>query len=385
MKKSLLITLDFPPQIGGVARYMKNVCANLPSSSVAVLAPEIKGANIHDAKIWDSRRQYKVHRRKLLFKLIWPAWLLLIWRIYRTAKGEKAEILQVGQVLPVGTAVYLLTRLKRRWKYIVYSHGMDITMPQKRRFKRFLLRKILHNAAKVVTVSSFTRNELVKLGVARDKIVMVSPGVKVFELFDDTKTIALETVHRYDLVGRRVLLSVGRLVERKGHDVVLRALPEVVRHFPNLLYVVVGSGPYLETLKNLAIKLRLEHNVLFAGSVTDKQKITWYELCEVFIMTPKRLSNDDVEGFGIVYLEANALGRPVIASDSGGVSEAVINGSNGFLIEPENVARTAEAIISLLSDTELARSLGEHGRDRAIKEFTWPVQVAKLISALEQL
>ncbi|MBI3626428.1 glycosyltransferase family 4 protein, partial [Candidatus Uhrbacteria bacterium] len=314
----------------------------------------------------------------MLSGLIWPRWLPLIWQIRRIALKEKIEMLQVGQVLPVGTAVYLLTRLYRGWPYIVYAHGMDITLPQRHFFKKRLVRRILASAFKVVTVSQFTKNQLMDFGVPEEKILMVSPGVKVFDLYEDSKLLASETLKKYDLVGKRILLTLSRLVERKGIDTVIKALPSVVAQFPNLIYVVAGSGSYEKSLKELVEKLKLQQHVLFTGLVTDKQKIVWYDLAEIFIMTPRQLPNNDVEGFGIVYMEANGLGKPVIGSLSGGVSEAVIDGFNGLMVQPDNVEQTAEAIVKLLTDTALAKRLGEQGRKRAIEQFAWPIQVAKL-------
>lgn len=377
MKKSLLVTLDFPPQIGGVAKYLKNICANLPTDKIVVLAPKRE-----DSKESDAKRSYKVIRQRFYSRLFWPRWIRLIFLIRKIAKSEGAEILHAGQVLPVGTAIYLLTRVYRRWPYIVYTHGMDVTQPQKYFFKKIWLRVVLKNAFKVVTISQFTRAELLKLGVKPEKIVLIPPGVKVFDVYEDTKALAAQTSQRHDLVGKRVILTVGRLVERKGQDTVIKALPEILIKFPNLIYVIVGPGPFEPNLKELVAKLKLNDHVIFTGEVTDKQKIVWYDLGEIFVMTPRQLANSDVEGFGIVYLEANGLGKPVVASKSGGVADAVSDGINGLLVAPDSPEQTAAAIIKLLSDGNLAKQLGENGRQRAINEFAWPIQAAKLIKIL---
>ncbi len=358
--------------VGGVAKYLKNICANLPADKVVVYAPTRP-----DSFDSDKKRPYKVIRDELLSKNVWPAWLPLIWRIYRLAKTEAAELLQVGQVLPIGTAVYLLTRVWRR-PYIVYTHGMDITLPQTSPIKKLLVKTVLRAAYKVITNSSFTRNVLLNLGVPETKIVTVNPGAKVFDVFADTRALGVETLKKYDLIGKRILLTVGRVVERKGHDTVIRALPKIVEKFPNLIYVVVGAGPSLESLKELVAKMKLTANVFFAGEVTDKQKIVWYDLCEVFVMTPRQLSNFDVEGFGIVYLEANGLGKPVVGSASGGVTDAVVDNLNGIIVPPDDVEKTAEAIVRLLTDHELAKRLGEQGRKRAMDNFSWPAQAQKI-------
>lgn len=372
MMKSLLITLEFDPQVGGVATYYKNICRNLPADRIVVMAPPHVDSFSSDAK-----REFKIYRQNLLARFFWPRWLPLVWQIFQVAQKDGIEHLQVGQILPVGTAVYLLTRF---WScpYLVYVHGMDLTVPSQYRIKKFLIKKILEAADRVVTISQFTKERLIELGVDPGKIVMVYPAVKAFDVFEDTRALENELRTKHDLFGKRVLLTVGRLVKRKGQDTVIRALPEVLKHFPNLVYVMVGGGPDEPRLRQLCDKLKLNGQVIFTGQVTEKQKIAWYDLSEIFIMTPRQLSNLDVEGFGIVYLEANGLGKPVIGSRSGGVSDAVENGVNGLLIEPDNIELAAQAVLTLLSNHQLAQRLADHGQQRARSRFTWPVQADKI-------
>jgi phosphatidylinositol alpha-1,6-mannosyltransferase len=167
----------------------------------------------------------------------------------------------------------------------------------------------------------------------------------------------------------RILLTVGRLVERKGQDMVIRALPKIISHIPNLKYRIVGEGPYRTRLEQLAKELGVDTYVEFIGAVEDTELIREYKSCDLFIM-PSRESPNDAEGFGIVYLEANACGKPVIGGRSGGVPEAVLDNQTGLLTNPTDVEEIANSVVRLLNDPLLAKRLGEQGKERVLKEFT---------------
>ncbi|NLB96282.1 MAG: glycosyltransferase, partial [Armatimonadetes bacterium] len=177
---------------------------------------------------------------------------------------------------------------------------------------------------------------------------------------------------------RPVLVTVSRLLERKGHDVVLRALPRIAAAVPEVAYLVAGTGPREPVLRRLAGELGVAERVVFAGRVPDEELADYYGAADVFIHPNRELPNGDVEGFGIVFLEANAAGKPVIGGNSGGTPDAVVDGVTGFLIDPNDVDAVADAAIRLLTDRDLARKLGEQGRERARTEFTWERAVERL-------
>ena len=178
-----------------------------------------------------------------------------------------------------------------------------------------------------------------------------------------------------------ILLQVGRLVKRKGVDKVLEALPEVLKECKDLVYVVVGNGPECSNIELRIKNLELSNYVILIADASDEDVQAWYELCDIFIM-PARDIDGDVEGFGIVYLEANAYGKPVIAGDSGGVRDAVKPDLNGLLVNPESTTEIRDAILKLCKDEFLRRRLGQQGREW-VRSFDGEKQARKIREILD--
>lgn len=397
MKKILLLTIDFPPQIGGVANYLANLSQNLAFDKIIILT--IKQNN---SAIFDQKQNYKIYRENLISNLpIWPKWLPAIYHTFKALKKEKPNLILAGQILPLGT-VALICKKIIGLDYFVSCHGMDILTAQKTPRKKKLAKLILKNAKHIIANSQFTKNEIIKLGAEDSKITVIYPcphtksviarssaqSGRRSNLFSnlDTGLPLSPPVGGSELAmtkqDKKVILTVGRLVARKGQDQVIKALPKVSKKFPDLIYFIVGSGPYEDDLKKLAKNLDLEKNIIFTGKVSDGELADYYQKADIFIM-PSRQIKSDVEGFGIVYLEAASYGLPVIAGKSGGISEAVIDGETGLLVDPENIAEISTTIIKLLENKNLAQSLGQAGKVRVEKEFNWPVQVEKLIDFLK--
>lgn len=371
MKKILIATIEFPPQKGGIANYLAGLIGALPRDKVAVLAPKHYGA-----ENFDNRRQYKIYRKDLMSRLpfVWPKWLPLLFYLWRTARREKVEVILVGQVLPVGTAAMILKKFLEI-SYFVSCHGMDILTAAESPRKKKLLNKILEQAAGVVANSEFTKNELIKIGVPEKKITVVYP-CPTGEVGITQEKVG-EIKNRLGLADKKIVLTVGRLVARKGQDKVIEAMPRIFEKVPNAIYVILGGGPEKENLRFKIENLKLENEVLLPGEVSEEKKNAFFQLCDVFVMTPRQIG-PDVEGFGTVYLEANQYGKPVVAGQSGGVAEAVVDNVTGLIVNSENVNQIAEAVIKLLTDGSLAKKLGEQGRTRVEREFQWAVQAEKL-------
>ncbi|MFZ5364044.1 MAG: glycosyltransferase family 4 protein [Patescibacteria group bacterium] len=369
MKKLLIATIEFPPQKGGIANYLAGLAGALPQDRVAILAPQFRGS-----ENFYSRQSYKIYRRKMFAKILWPRWLPIVWHLWRTARREKAEVILVGQVLPVGTAVMILNKIFKI-PYFVSCHGMDILTAAENPQKKKLMIKILEQATGVVANSEFTKNELIKLGVAENKITIVHPCPSSGDGIAPEKLSEIK--NRLGLADKKIILTVGRLVERKGYDKVIEALSKILEKVPNAIYVIIGDGPEKENLKSQISNLKLENDVLLLGGVSEEKKNAFYQLCDVFAMTPRQI-DADVEGFGTVYLEANSFGKPVVAGRSGGIAEAVVDGVTGIIVAPENIDQISEAVIKILSDENLAKNLGEEGKKRVEKEFIWEEQVEKL-------
>ena len=352
MNKMLLVTSDFAPLPGGVARYYGALQQAIPEISVLTSVPgEVSPRVYRCAWAW----------------WLWPHWLPLLWLLPQYKRQAKAELLAAGQVLPLGTVLWLF-KLLCGWQYVVFLHGLDITLTQKTGWKRWLARNILSAAHLVVANSEFTKSLVVAAGSNPLRTVVVYPSLSLSE---QQPELVEKLKQDFRLTGKLVLLSVARLVSRKGIAQVLSMLPELRKQFPNLVYVVVGDGPERSLLEATAHSANLP--ALFTGAVSDDYLSAWYSLCDVFILTP---ASDpvDVEGFGIVYLEAQAAGKPVIGSSVGGVPEAV--GEAGILISSSQ--ELAAAVRALLTDQNLRQSLGAKGSARVRQGFTPQAQAATL-------
>lgn len=378
MKRTMLLTMDFPPMRGGVAAYWANLVRHLPCDDLVVLAPEYDNSLDFDIK-----QNYLIYRRNIVSKKewLWPKWLPFFFHAWRLARREKIEYIMVAQVLPGGTIAMLLKRLLKI-PYAVSFHGLDIALAQKSPRKRALLERIIHNADRLIANSKFTCRELEKLAVAQKKPIKV-----IYPCPNTCKGTIDEGVYQkirkdYHLEGKKIVLSVGRLIERKGHDKIVEALPLVIKSVPEVQVLIVGRGDYLHELEDLARKHRVEHYVQFLQEVADDELPYFYHACDVFVMPSRQLSNGDVEGFGIVYLEANTFGKPVIAGASGGAVEAVKHMVNGLLVQPTNTNELAQAMISLLTNKQKAELLGAQGAKRVEEKFSWKVQANRLLEFL---
>ncbi|MBU0612749.1 glycosyltransferase family 4 protein [Patescibacteria group bacterium] len=371
MLKTLLITTDFPPRIGGVAEYLSQISSRLPSSSISVFAQPEK-----DSGKFDSEQHYRIYRENFYFTshFIWPKWLLLLFSARKLIKKDGFQQILVGQILPVGT-VALLINLFFGIPYVVSTHAMDITILSNSRKKTRLAKEILKHSRQIVTVSHFTKKKLTELGVEEEKICIISPGTDLLER--NTEDFQDRIIEEFGLNGKRILLTVGRIVERKGHIEVLKSLPFIIKKIPNTHYIITSNGPYKKDLEIFIDKNHLRNYVTFVGEVSRDQLSSFYRLAEVFVMPTIMLANSDVEGFGIVYLEANAFGKPVVGYDTGGVGDAIVNRKTGILIEPRNPSEIAKNIIRLFEDTNYANKLGKQGRIRVESEFTWEVRAEK--------
>lgn len=378
MRRTLLLTMDFPPMRGGVAAYWANLVRYFPCDDLVVLAPEYDNSLDFDIK-----QNYLIYRRNILSKKewLWPKWLPFFFHAWRLARREKIKYIIVGQVLPGGTIAMLLKRLLKI-PYAVSFHGLDIALAQNSSRKRALLERIIRHADRLIVNSKFTCREVEKLAVAQKKpIKVVYPCPNTRKGIID-EALYQKTLKEYHLKGKKVLLSVGRLIERKGHDKVLQALPSVIKTVPDVMLLIVGRGAYLHELENLARKYRVEHYVQFLQEVMNDELSCLYHACDVFVMSSRQLANGDVEGFGIVYLEANTFGKPVIAGASGGAVEAVKHMVNGLLVQPTNTNELAQAMISLLTNKQKAEILGAQGAKRVEEKFSWQVQANRLIEFL---
>ena len=253
---------------------------------------------------------------------------------------------------------------------MIFAYGYEFEKVKNNAWTRRLYLDIYRRAKEIICCSDLVRERLVAFGVSDKKIEVLYPAVDL----DRYKPVSLPENYltRAGLAGRRILLTVGRLVQRKGHDRVFLALPEIVKRFPDVIYCVVGIGQYENALKEKVKQLKLESYVRFMGKLEERELIYLYNACEIFIMPSREIAEGGhIEGFGIVFLEANACKKPVIGGRSGGVKEAIREGETGLLVDPESPRDIADKVISLLKDPAKAGQMGQQGYDWVRKSFSW--------------
>jgi len=377
--KTLFIATWFMPDTGGSITIYNNVYSRYPSKEIVVLTKTTCGWREFDRKF--KIPVYRLPAKRYIF--LRPESLLiyagfLVYSLFLVLL-KRVKLVHCDQVLWAGLIGYLL-KIILKTPYVVYAHGEEITMQLREKEK--VMRKIYNSADFIIANSSYTESLLLKLGVCKDKIKIVHPGIDAIR-FNPSLDPA-PVIMRHGLQNKTVLLTVSRLEERKGHDMVIRALPGVLAQFPDLMYLIVGAGEEDGRLKSLVEKLNLKGSVIFAGKVDEKDLPLYYCCCDIFIMANREVKGGSIEGFGEVFIEAAACGKPAIGGDSGGVRDAILNDETGFLVNPNDIGEISQKIISLLRDKELSRKLGMQARQRAEIEFNWDLYYKKVNSLEEE-
>jgi phosphatidylinositol alpha-1,6-mannosyltransferase len=302
----------------------------------------------------------------------------LVWAgIYREAgraiRLRRPDLIHAGQILETGLAA-LLFRRKYGIPYVVHTYGEEINYYARWELTRGWMRAVLREAAAVTTISNYTAERIRRLELFAGPISLLYPGATLSRF---TGTSGQAVRERYGLGDAPVLLTVARLLPRKGHDRVLDALPQIRAQVPGVRYLVVGSGMTETYLRDLVKRKNLDDAVVFTGPVPHSQIPDCFAAADLFIHPNRETADGDVEGFGIVFLEAGASGVPVIGGNSGGTPDAIRDGETGYLVDPNNVAEIAERTVRLLTDPELRRRMGEGGRAWAAR-FTWDAAAARV-------
>jgi phosphatidylinositol alpha-1,6-mannosyltransferase len=362
--RSLLVSgLYFPPGFGGIGQLMAETARALGPQRVACLT----GVPSGDASDRRLAGGVRVYRRPAVFaRSRIRAALGLGLAALELAARERPRILQIA--LAYEASLGLLASRWLRMPYAIWAHGNEILDVRRSTWQKPLM--ALRRAHAVIAVSRFTRDLVVEAGIRPDRVAIVHPGCDA-RTFRPVPGGEL----RAALVGTGrsfVLLTVGGLVRRKGHDTVLRAMATLHETLPFLRYVVVGDGPMRSELTALAEQLGVAGAVRFVGQVPAAELPAYYAACDAFIMPSRaNLPACDVEGFGLVFLEAAACERPSIAGRSGGIADSVVDGESGILADPERWQDVAAAISRLVESPDLGRRLGRQGRERVIAQFSW--------------
>jgi len=374
----LFLSSDFPPQSGGMARYSQCLTRSLTGYFEKVIVVVARGhaSGEGNAEGDIELQEVSVGENYLLNVL------KLFFHVLKITKREKISCVMASVWSPCGVVAWLLSFVTGL-KYYVGAYGLDILEPLRSRKFKFLMKRTLKRADKIFPISEFTKKRIDELGVDHRNTIVIPPGVDL-KMFENVEN-AEEILDRHNLRGKTVLLTVGRLVRRKGHDLVVEAMKVLAKRYDNLTYVIVGEGPEKDSLEAQVRSHSLMDKIIFAGFVSEEEVPKYYQICDIFVMPVRELTHQgDVEGFGIVFLEANACGKPVIGSRSGGVEDAVLDNGTGILIDPENREQLIEAISKLLENKELALELGRRGKERVHTELTWENSAAKIVHQMSQ-
>jgi len=365
----LLLTELFPPDVGGSPVLFEAIYSRLRNTAVVVLADN-KAATRPVAVRRDAAALTVV--RRPLATARWgirdPRAFFNHARVALEARklGSRGEVIvHCGRALPEGVAAWISRRFGGP-AYLCWAHGEDIATALQSREFTWLMTRVYRRAAANIANSHSTRRMLEALGMPPDQIHVIHPGVDVQRFRPDTD---VDLRARFAADGRIVLLSVGRLQRRKGHDLAIEAVSRLSPSVP-LSYLIAGDGAERAHLEGLVARHRLQDRVHFLGQVPARDLPRYYAACDIFLL-PNRIDEGDVEGFGIVFLEAAATGRPTIGGRSGGVPEAVLDGETGRLVSGTDANELAAVIRDLASSPEKRHAMGAAGRDRVCRSFTW--------------
>jgi len=359
MRRTLLLTLEYPPQKGGVAAYYYNLAQQLPKDAIHVLM---------NGEADDTRNGVTV--APFFSHSVWPKWLPAVRLTMRTIRKHSIKHLWVGQILPLGTIALIINKLIGI-PYTVSTHGMDLTIVPKKSRKGWLLKQVLKNAHSGTANSAFTAKQAVDRGATHGLVYTIFPCPH--NTPDAPRTILEEKPE-----GQFAILCVARLVRRKGADKLIETMPAIIKENPNTVLWLVGKGEDAKHLQELASQSSAKEQIRFWGCVSDAELCGLYSQADLFAMPSRTLKNQDVEGFGIVYLEANMFNLPVIGGLSGGVEDAVINGQTGYLVNGEDIDAISERILYLIHHADQRELLGTLAKKRAKSQFQWAVQAETL-------
>jgi phosphatidylinositol alpha-1,6-mannosyltransferase len=398
MRRTLIVTNDFPPRRGGIQSFVHELALRLDPDRLTVYAPKWDG----DAA-FDAAQPFEVVRHPTSLMIGGPS---VRRRAADLARSRKAEVVIFGASAPLGLITPVLRKAGVK-KAIAITHGHEAgwaALPVARQ----LLRRIGDETDVMTYLGEYFRLRVAGALTPRAaaRMARLHPGVDAGAFRPDPE--ARQTIRdRYGLAGRPVVVCVSRLVARKGQDTLLRAWPAVLRKFPDAAVLIVGGGPYAKTLHQLAVRTGLTSvihsggqaphaagrpelaaacgpSVYFTGPVPQAELPAHYAAGDVFAMPCRtRRGGLDVEGLGIVYLEASATGLPVVGGDSGGAPDAILEGETGYVVGGRDVQALSDRLITLLEDAAGAKAMGEKGRAWVERDWNWDLVASRLRALID--
>jgi len=365
----LLVTNDFPPKIGGIQTLLWELWRRLDPDSFVVLTTPHEGS-----EAWDAEQPFRIERTREPVLLPHPG---LVRRIDLLAEEVDAEVVVLDPALPLGLVGPHLQR-----PYDLLLHGAEVTVPGRLPISNLALRRVLRGARRVIAFGGYPAAEAERAAGRPLPLHTIPCGIDTgrFRPLDPDEKAAVRA--RHGLQDGPLVLSLSRLVPRKGMDVLIEVAARLRADVPDLQVAIAGSGRDRPRLERKVADTGAP--VTFLGRVPDDDVADLYAAADVYAMLCRnRWAGLEQEGFGIVFLEAAAAGVPQVAGDSGGASEAVVDGETGFVVEPTDVDAVAEAIRVLLADDDLRARMGAAARTRAVEHFDHDHLAPQLAAAIE--
>ena len=373
---TLFITNDFGPRAGGIETFVHGLIERLPKGSVIVYTSAQANAQTFDAE-WLLKYGVEVIRDRSKILLPTPRVIKACQKLISNRKLSKVAF---GAAAPLAMMARAM-RSAGAQKVVALTHGHEVWWAKVPPFS-FAIRYMGKNIDAITYLGDYTRGEISKALSEADasKLVQIAPGIDVDHFIPtDSSNLRAEL----GLTDKSVIISVGRLVHRKGQDKLISALPEIKTSVPNVHLVLVGVGPHQEYLEKLALKLNVSDCVTFIGRINYAELPKYICLGDIFAMPSRsRFFGLEVEGLGIVYLEASACGLPVVGGKSGGAPDAVLVGETGVVVDGTNSSEIADACIELLNNPELCALMGANGRAWIIENWRWEIWATRYAALL---
>lgn len=384
MKNVAIITGHFPPcKGGGIAEWALGIARELPKigyqTSVYATNRKDRDLTVHKDESFScvtmyGRNWHEFHK--------WYS-MYYMWKIL----NKNPETIFIATTWGMAKSYSYLKKKYPLSKMIVVAHGLEVTrLKEGKELTTF--KNVVNDSDLILCVSKYTKNEIIDRvdGIETNHIKFLPNGVDINRFFPVENTSGF--LNRYNIPeNSNIILTLARIIRRKGHDTVIKCLPRLIKKFPNIQYVIAGphrkKDTYLDELKLLAKELSVENHIVFVDYIPDSDLNEIYSRSQVYVMV-SRTYNDigDSEGFGITFLEANACGCPVIGSNEGGIPDAVENNKNGLLVPADDIKSLTKAIEKFLEDESFRRKIIDQGIERVNNDFTWEKLTIKMVKYL---
>jgi phosphatidylinositol alpha-1,6-mannosyltransferase len=377
VEKILCITNDFGPRAGGIETFVIGLIERLPAGSVIVYTSAQDNSQEYD-RTWLEKYGVEVIRDKAKILLPTPG---VAFCVNSLVRDRAIETVFFGAAAPLA----LLSRGLRRAgakKIVALTHGHEVWWSKVWPFK-WAMKRMSRSIDHLSFLGEYTHQVISRAVTAKaaSSMVRIAPGIDTDHF---APVDASELRKKLGLHDKKTIVSVGRLVHRKGQDILIEAMPAICREIPDAHLVMIGEGPYRSYLENCRKVLGLEEKVTFIGRIQYAELPTYICVGDLFVMPSRsRLAGLEVEGLGIVYLEASACGLPVIAGNSGGAPDAVLAGETGLVVDGTRVNEVASAVIELLSDPERSQRMGQRGREWIVQEWRWEIWASRFAQLLK--